>query len=128
MDHLAPVIEIDEEKCINCYACITACPVKFCMDGSGEKLMINHDLCIGCGNCITICRHDARKPIDDRDLFLGALKQGEKMIAVVAPAAASVFAENYLRLNGYLKSLGVKAVFDVSFGAELTVLSYVNYT
>jgi len=34
---LAPVIRIDEEKCINCYACIAGCPVKYCMDGSGEK-------------------------------------------------------------------------------------------
>ena len=34
---LDPVIRIDEEKCTNCYACITACPVKYCMNGSGEK-------------------------------------------------------------------------------------------
>ncbi|MDR3167237.1 MAG: hypothetical protein LBT93_04780, partial [Treponema sp.] len=27
----------------------------------------------------------------------------------------------------FLKSLGVKAIFDVSFGAELTVKSHVNY-
>ena len=26
---LAPVIGIDEQKCINCYACVTACPVKY---------------------------------------------------------------------------------------------------
>ncbi|MCL1814686.1 MAG: methyl-accepting chemotaxis protein [Treponema sp.] len=124
---LAPVIKIDEEKCINCYACITTCPVKYCMDGSGKTLTINPDLCVGCGNCIVTCRHEARKPIDDSERFLTDLKRGEKMIAIVAPAAASVFAGNYLRLNGYLKSLGVPAVFDVSFGAELTVVSYVNY-
>ena len=44
MDNLAPVIKIDEEKCINCYACIAACPVKYCMDGSGEKLRINQNM------------------------------------------------------------------------------------
>jgi iron only hydrogenase large subunit-like protein len=124
---LNSVIKIDEEKCINCYACISACPVKYCMDGSGEKLTVNHDLCIGCGHCIAVCHHDARIPIDDTELFLKDINQGEKTIAVVAPAVASVFSDNYLKLNGYLQSLGVDAFFDVSFGAELTVVSYLNY-
>jgi methyl-accepting chemotaxis protein/NAD-dependent dihydropyrimidine dehydrogenase PreA subunit len=125
--NLNSVIKIDEEKCINCYACISACPVKYCMDGSGEKLTVNHNLCIGCGHCIAVCHHNARIPIDDTELFLNDIKQGEKTIAVVAPAIASVFSDNFLKLNGYLKSLGVSAFFDVSFGAELTVVSYLNY-
>ena len=124
---LGHVIEIVEEKCINCYACITACPVKYCMDGSGERLLVNHDLCIGCGNCIHVCHHDARRPIDDTERFFSDLTKGERIVAVVAPAIASVFPGNYLKVNGYLKSLGVEAAFDVSFGAELTVVSYMNY-
>ena len=123
---LSPVIKIDEDKCINCYACITACPVKYCMDGSGEKLQINKDLCIGCGNCISACTHGARQLVDDTAAFFDDLKRGQKMIAIVAPAAASFFPGKYLNLNGYLKSLGIGAVFDVGFGAELTILSYVN--
>jgi iron only hydrogenase large subunit-like protein/uncharacterized coiled-coil DUF342 family protein len=97
------------------------------MDASGEKLTVNHDLCIGCGHCIAVCHHEARKPMDDTARFLEEVKRGDKMVAVVAPAVASVFPGNFLRLNGYLKSLGVKAFFDVSFGAELTVISYLNY-
>ena len=124
---LEQVIGIDLDKCINCYACISACPVKYCMNGSGDKLTVNHDLCIGCGNCIHVCRHNARLPIDDTQQFLADLKARVKIIAIVAPAAASVFPGNLLRLNGYLQSLGIKAVFDVSFGAELTVVSYINY-
>jgi len=124
LDH---VVEIDLNKCINCYACITACPVKFCMNGSGEKLTVNHDQCIGCGACIHVCHHGARMPMDDLDHFTSDLKSGLKIVAVVAPAVASVFPENYLRLNGYLQSLGVKAFFDVSYGAELTALSYVEH-
>jgi hypothetical protein len=38
---------------------------------------------------------------------------------------ASNFPGQYLNLNGYLKSLGAAAVFDVSFGVELTVYSYI---
>jgi len=124
---LAPVINIDKDKCINCYACITDCPVKLCMDASGEKLNVNHNLCIGCGNCISACTHKARSYIDDTRQFFTDLHNGTKMIAVVAPAAASVFPEQFLKLNGWLKTLGVEAFFDVSFGAELTVFSYLEY-
>jgi archaellum component FlaC len=55
------------------------------------------------------------------------MERGDRMIAIVAPAIASFFPERYLNLNGYLKSLGVEAVFDVSFGAELTVASYIDH-
>ncbi len=124
---LTPVIQIDEEKCINCYACIIICPVKYCMDGSGDKLQINHDICIGCGNCINVCTHKARTLIDDTGRFMNDLKQGQKIIAVAAPAVASFFPDQFLNLNGWLKSLGVEAFFDVSLGAELTVISYLDY-
>jgi iron only hydrogenase large subunit-like protein len=124
---LAAVIRVDEEKCVNCHACIAACPVKYCNNGAGEKVTVNHDLCIGCGNCVHACTHKARIIVDDSGAFFGALEKKEKVIAIVAPAVASNFPGLYLNLNGYLKSLGVEAVFDVSFGAELTVFSYVKY-
>ena len=124
---LAPVIRIDEEKCNNCYACITACPVKLCMDGSKEKLLINTDLCIACGNCIDSCSHKARLIMDDTPAFFGDLDRGERMVAIVAPAIAAFFQAQFLNFNGYLKSIGIEAVFDVSFGGELTVVSYIEY-
>jgi CheY-like chemotaxis protein/iron only hydrogenase large subunit-like protein len=97
------------------------------MDGSGNKLLINHDICIGCGNCINACTHKARTLIDDTSRFMDDLKKGEKIIAVAAPAVASFFPNQFLNLNGWLKSLGVEAFFDVSLGAELTVMSYINF-
>jgi iron only hydrogenase large subunit-like protein/ABC-type transporter Mla subunit MlaD len=97
------------------------------MDASEKKVLINPDLCIGCGNCIAICHHEARQLVDDTGTFFSDLKRGDKIIAVVAPAVASVFPGQHLKLNGYFKSIGVEAFFDVSLGAELTVISYLNY-
>jgi Fe-S-cluster-containing dehydrogenase component len=68
--------------------CIAVCPVKYCIDGPGDKVSINEDLCIGCGSCVQACTHDARRIIDDTVEFLRALSRGEKIVAVVAPALA----------------------------------------
>lgn len=124
---LSNVIDVDSEKCVNCHRCISVCPVKLCNNGSGDYIKINHDLCIGCGECIKACSHEARSIIDDFNAALRALKSGTRMIAVVAPAVASNFPGLYLNLNGWLNELGVDAFFDVSFGAELTVKSYLEH-
>ena len=121
------VISVDKEKCVNCQRCIAVCPVKMCNNGSGDYVAFDEKLCIGCGSCIEACTHGARKGIDDSELFFDSLKKGEKIVAIVAPAAIVSFRGKDLELNGFLKSLGVEAVFDVSFGAELTTKSYVEY-
>jgi iron only hydrogenase large subunit-like protein len=121
------VIGIDKEKCVNCHACITACPVKMCNDGSGDTVVINNDMCIACGRCIKACSHEARYPIDNFSEFVKASKAKEPIIAIVAPAVAANFPGQYLNLNGWLKSKGVEAIFDVSYGAELTIKSYLEH-
>ena len=125
-EHLRPVINVDPEKCCNCHRCISVCPVKMCNNGSGSYVSINHDLCIGCGTCIDACVHGARTGIDDMPEFFRDLKSGISIVAIVAPAVAVNFSGKDLNLNGWLKSIGVRAVFDVAFGAELTTKSYVE--
>ena len=127
MKELARVITVDEEKCRNCHACISVCPVKYCNDGSGEVVQINHNMCIGCGQCIKACTHKARYGVDDFEPFMQAVRSKRKIVAIVAPAVASSYPRTYLNFNGWLKSIGVKAVFDVSFGAELTIRSYLEH-
>jgi len=126
-DRLDRIISVDSSKCFSCHACLTECPAKFCMDASGETMGLNHDLCIGCGHCVAVCTHDARHVVDNMDRLNADTKQGQKIVVIVAPAVVAVFPDDYLRLNGYFKSIGADAVFDVSFGAELTALSYANY-
>lgn len=118
---------IDKEKCVNCHQCIAVCSTKFANNGINEIIEVVNDLCIGCGECVKACSHDARIPIDDFDSAMTALQQKEKVIAIIAPAVASNFPNQYLNLNGWLKSLGIEAIFDVSFGAELTVKSYLEH-
>ena len=127
MENLRPVIFVDSEKCVNCHKCISVCPSKFCNDGSGSFVKINSELCVGCGRCISACEHDARKGLDDFDDFMQALKNHENVLAIVAPAVAANFRGKDLELNDWLRSIGVKAIFDVSFGAELTTKSYVEH-
>ena len=123
---LTPVISVIKEKCVNCHRCISVCPVKFCNDGTGDFVSINHDLCIGCGKCIASCEHGARVGLDGFERFLADVKT-TKMIAIVAPAVVVSFRGREKELNGFLKSLGVDAIFDVSFGAELTTKTYVEH-
>jgi iron only hydrogenase large subunit-like protein len=98
-----------------------------CNNGSGDVIDHDPELCIGCGECIRVCDHGARIGIDDFELFMDDLKQGKDIIAIAAPSIVASFEADYLKVNGFLKSLGVKAIFDVSFGAELTIKSYVAY-
>ena len=124
---LSKIIEVDKNKCRNCHACITACPSKPANDGSGDYVKINDDYCIGCGECIKACTWGARKIVDDTERFFYDLGRGVKMVTIVAPSVAASFPDSYLNLNGWFKSIGIDANFDVSFGAELTVKSYLDY-
>ncbi len=127
MNKLPEVVRVDTEKCLLCNKCIKVCPVHCNIAIPGDSVHINTDECIGCGKCIKACTHNARLPVDDLQEFLSALKKPEKIVAIVAPAVAAQFPELYQNLNGWLKSIGVTACFDVSFGAELTVKSYLEH-
>ena len=134
---IAPVVTVDPDKCVNCHACIAACPVKDCNrvvleNGSTpEHVEVVADLCIGCGACIKACEdggHEARQYVDDWLRFQEAVIDGDAdVFAILAPAAASSFPDDYHSIITWLRQIGVKRVLDVSFGAELTGKSYLEY-
>lgn len=124
---LPTILSVDREKCVNCHKCIAVCPIKYCNICIGNTVEVINEQCIGCGACIKACSHGARIYHDDFAEFLNDLDNGIRIVAIVAPSIASNFPDNYLKINSLLKQMGVDAVFDVSFGAELTVKSYLNH-
>lgn len=120
------VISVNVEKCNNCHACISVCPVKNCIDATGDTVGIIDERCLACGRCVRACKHDARSYFEDTAFFMRDLAAGVPMIAILAPATVSVFPDT-TRLIGFLKQSGVAAAFDVSFGAELCVHSMIRY-
>lgn len=124
------VVSTDVDKCMGCNKCIFACPVEGAniayQDENGlNKVKINNSLCVQCGSCLNICDHGARIYHDDLENFLEDLKHGQKISIVAAPAVRVNF-PNYKRLLGYFKSLGVNCIYDVSFGADITVWAYLK--
>lgn len=129
METLIEVIRINEENCSNCHQCIAVCPVKFCSNGSGNIVKFNNDFCIACGRCIEACikshggivEKSARFALDDAPQFERDLADHD-IVALIAPSAHGNFPLG--KLISALKRLGVKYVYDVSLGAEITVACY----
>ncbi|MZP30346.1 hypothetical protein GTO91_11550 [Heliobacterium undosum] len=126
---LPKVIQVDKEKCKHCLACLEACPVKLCNVVEADQVSVIDDLCIGCGECVRICNakgHKARTGVDDFPEFLSDLQKGIAIGVLIAPAAAVNYHGRLPQLITALKQMGVKAVIDVSFGAELTTYLYLK--
>jgi Na+-translocating ferredoxin:NAD+ oxidoreductase RNF subunit RnfB len=123
------VIHTLEEKCTGCNKCISCCPVQganssYLKDGR-SKTVIDREKCIMCGECIDICDHKARYYTDDLDGLLRCLQQGQSISVIAAPAVKTNFPD-YKRLFGYLKSVGVNEIYDVSLGADITTWAYLR--
>ncbi len=121
-------VRTDEKFCRGCNKCIFACPTnanEAFFEADESKVFIKPGFCISCGECLNICDHKARDYVDDTTTFLDDLKGGKKISVVIAPAARFSF-ESTQRLIGYLKSIGVNKVYDVSFGADICTWGYVK--
>jgi iron only hydrogenase large subunit-like protein len=118
-----------EEKCKGCNKCIFVCPVEganisYEADGN-NKVKVDQDKCIQCGSCIDICDHEARNYSDDTEQFFAALQKGEAISVIAAPAVRFNFPD-YRRLFGFLKAKGVRIIYDVSLGADITTWAYLK--
>ncbi|APM39488.1 [Fe-Fe] hydrogenase large subunit C-terminal domain-containing protein [Clostridium kluyveri] len=123
------LIYLKEEKCVGCNKCIVNCPViganiAYIVEGK-NKVKINGEKCIHCGECIKVCDHFARDFNDDTEDFFNDLSSGKKISLIVAPSIR-VNIENYKKLFGYFKSIGINFIYDVSLGADITVWAYLK--
>lgn len=117
-------IERDSSKCIGCAMCKNTCKLR-------ENLRDNKNFnnCVECGQCIQTCPTGALMPKCD----IPKLKENinkKICIAITAPAVrvtlGEAFGKKYgsfeeKKLVGILKKIGFKYVFDVTFGADLTI-------
>lgn len=122
------ILLTNEEACAGCNKCIAKCPVKaniaYQKDGE-NKVKVDEERCIHCGECLDVCNHGARDFADDTERFFSDLKRGVNISVIAAPAIRFNIPE-YKRLYGYFKSLGVKLIYDVSLGADITTWAYLK--
>ncbi|MBN2110402.1 MAG: 4Fe-4S binding protein [Methanosarcinaceae archaeon] len=59
-------IELNEDECVDCGACISVCPTKvFSMD-KDYSLLVDTSKCIQCGTCVEMCPHNALALINNK--------------------------------------------------------------
>lgn len=120
------------EKCVGCNKCIGVCSCMGAMIASKDEdgrniIAVDGDKCVACGACFDACEHQAREFVDDTDAFFEALKAGEKISILIAPAFLANYPAEYESVLGGLKQLGVNRMISVSFGADITTWGYLNY-
>lgn len=118
------------ENCTGCNRCIAACTVPEAniahLENGKNKIHIDPKHCINCGKCIAACPHDARDYLDDTEIFLNALENGEKIAILVAPSIRTNV-PNWKNLLGQFTQMGCAPVYDTSFGADITTWAYIKY-
>jgi ferredoxin len=59
------LIEVDDEKCVNCGACVTLCPVEAITFADDYTIVFNKEKCVGstCSICVDACPQRAIKSV-----------------------------------------------------------------
>lgn len=131
---------IDQEKCVKCGKCISACPykaivrlerpcAKSCgMDAIGSdehgRADINYDLCVSCGQCLVSCPFGAIADKSQIYQTIRALKSDVPVYAAVAPAFVGQFGPKLTpeKLKAAVKKLGFEDLVEVAVGADLCTI------
>ncbi len=128
IDNLA--IQRIEEKCINCGVCLKVCTEDVGMD---RKCRLNNERsCIYCGQCVLNCPMGALREKYNYKEVLNLVKDTDKLVSIsIAPAVRVALGEEFGRefgesmediLPAILKAIGFSYVFDVTFGADVTIM------
>ena len=120
------------DKCVGCNKCISVCSctgatiAEQTEDGK-NVIQVDGSKCVSCGACFDACEHGAREYMDDTEAFFEALKRGERISLLIAPAFLANYPREYESVLGGLKQLGVNRLISISFGADITTWAYLNY-
>lgn len=131
---------ITQNKCIKCGRCAKACPYNAiihlqrpCQNACGVdaiemdengKGKINQDKCVACGQCLVSCPFGAI--VDKGQIYqvITSILQGNKVIAIVAPAFAGQFGKECTteKFIEAMKILGFHDVVEVAIGADMCTI------
>lgn len=130
---------IDNERCVKCGRCVDQCPydaiskierpcAKACgMDAIGSdelgRAKIDYDKCVSCGMCLVNCPFGAIADKSQIFQLIHAIKSGEEVIAIVAPAFIGQFKDSTpAKLRKAMRLLGFSETVEVAIGADLCTL------
>ena len=120
------------DKCIGCNKCIKSCPGigvnQSVFEGDNSRIIVDPEKCIHCGTCLHRCDHKARRFSDDLDDVLAGLENNEKIVLLIAPSFFLSHSEEAPYILGFLSSLGFYAMYDVTYGANITTWACIKYT
>ncbi len=147
-DELAPGLVRDTSKCILCGRCIETCKA---LQGIGvlgferrgfktivapaQNRSFAESPCIQCGQCVLVCPTGALMEHSEIANVDKALKEGKFVVVQTAPAVRAAIAEEFGakigttgtgKMVAALRRLGFSRVFDVNFGADLTIMEEAN--
>lgn len=128
---------IDKNKCIKCGKCKSVCPydaiahkIRPCAQACGIKAIksdntgrakIDDSMCVGCGQCMVACPFGAIADKSQIFQLIHAIKQGDYVVAAVAPAIVGQFGADIGlgQIKGALLELGFKEMHEVAMGADV---------
>lgn len=126
-----PLIEIENDKCEICYACVRACPVTAIkVTASHEYPEVVPERCIGCGSCILACTPEAIKYRSSIEETKEILKNNRQVAAIVSPGIAAEFNDitDYRKFVQMIRELGFVYVNEASFGVDLVAYKFRELT
>lgn len=121
------IIEIIKSNCKDCYKCIKHCPVN-AISYSDNRVCIDFDKCILDGTCVNVCPQKAKKVKSSLPELKEALKNGEKVIASIAPSFYAYYDFDKTGcILSFLKSQGLFRIEQTSQFAKINAIKHYEY-